>query len=201
MPNSAASRRSWRVSGPKSICSMGFPARSYLTMRGRFSARFASRANSFQRPETNLAHSCSDAKTVARSSAPSRSPSNTSRPRSSAKKSAPSMPLKSSSRAISHPQLLEREPALFIHGDGVFVLKRQTDVVEALEQTFAAEWINRKAEFVAPVVHDPLPFQVNCQFIAGNGARRREEAVDFAFGKLHRQQTVLETVVVEDVGV
>src|SRR5262249_25217862 len=100
-----------------------------------------------------------------------------------------------------------REPGLlrksfrFERADLVGVLERQRNVVVAVQQAFAPERIDVEAIRVRAVRRaHRLRLEVDRQLEAGKRLDRVEEAIDFILGEHDRQQSVLETVVEEDVG-
>src|SRR5690554_432796 len=84
--------------------------------------------------------------------------------------------------------------------DGVRVLQRQADVVQAVEQAVLAEGIHLEAVLHAVRTGHGLRLEVDGQLIALVGLGLLEQGVDFFFFQHDRQQAVLEAVVVEDVG-
>src|SRR6185503_3196688 len=87
----------------------------------------------------------------------------------------------------------------FVLFDLIFVLKRQPDVVESLQQTLAAKWIDLKAKPEPFIIGHPLPGQINSQFVTGVRGGSLEELIDLFFRKHDREHAVLETIAVEDV--
>jgi len=81
-----------------------------------------------------------------------------------------------------------------------FVLERQCDVVQAIEQAMPAERFDLERVAQARVIDDGAAFQVGRESIAFAGLAAAEQLVDLPFIKPHGQQAVLEAVAVEDVG-
>src|SRR5690606_28332530 len=84
--------------------------------------------------------------------------------------------------------------------DGVLLLQGQADVVQAVEQAVPAEGVHLEAVLHAVRTGDRLRFQVHGQGVALAGLALAEQLVHHIGRQHHRQQAVLEAVVVEDVG-
>src|SRR5262245_37565468 len=103
--------------------------------------------------------------------------------------------------ALPQPRLLGEMPRLEL-ADRVRVLKRESDVVETVDEAVLAERIDVEAERHRPVGRShPLALEVDGELEAGKRLHRIEEPADFELGQHDRQQAVLEAVVEEDVGV
>jgi hypothetical protein len=80
-------------------------------------------------------------------------------------------------------------------------LKRQTDIVEAVHETMLAEFINFKAEREFIAARDNLFFKVNLDRRAGIFLGFLHQCVNLFLRQDNRQNTVLETVAVENIGI
>jgi hypothetical protein len=89
---------------------------------------------------------------------------------------------------------------LFVGSDLVFVLKRQADVVEAVIEAVAAEFLDLELELQAVVVGDRTRFQVNREGVLRMLRVALEQLFDVVLVQHDGEHAVLEAVVVEDVG-
>src|SRR6266566_7549773 len=89
----------------------------------------------------------------------------------------------------------------FVGGDVGLVLHGGADVVEAFEQNFLARRSDFELEHQTVSVRDGLVGQIDGQRIAFFFFGASEKLVDFSFGERGGQDAVLETIVVENVGV
>ena len=85
-------------------------------------------------------------------------------------------------------------------GDIVFVLERQADVVEAVEQAMAAELFDIERNRQAKVVGERFLFEIGRELVAGMSGSTLEQVVDLGVAEHDRQHAVLEAVVIENVG-
>jgi hypothetical protein len=88
----------------------------------------------------------------------------------------------------------------FEGGDFVGVLKRQCDVIEAVQQAMAAEGLDLEGAIEPVVVAQPAGLEVGGQLVSGILCRAREQLVHCRIVQPDREHAVLEAVVVEDVG-
>src|SRR5579875_1602639 len=88
---------------------------------------------------------------------------------------------------------------LLISSNGVFNAKGKADIIQALQQTFAAEGVNLKGELQVASVGDNLIFQVNRDLIAGSAFRAAKKFVHLLFRKRHRQHSVLEAIIAKNI--
>ncbi len=79
------------------------------------------------------------------------------------------------------------------------MLQRQPDAVQTVQHAVTAEVVNFKTVgFIACFHH--LRFQIHFKFNARIGFHQREHFIYLRVAQGHRQQLVIETVAVEDVG-
>src|SRR5690606_5094729 len=102
---------------------------------------------------------------------------------------------------IRGDQERKRLALLFVSGDLLFVvLERDADVVEAVEQAVATVLVDGERDPKAEVVADLALLQVDGELVALVRLGELEELLDGSGLENDRQDTVLEAVVVEDVG-
>src|SRR5581483_3647610 len=104
-----------------------------------------------------------------------------------------------SPEVINGTALPERYAPRFVSGDPVFVLQRQSDVIEPLKQAVAPERVNVKADLQTRIFADRPPFQINRQLIAFPRLRALEQLFHLLFAQADRQHPVLEAVIEKDV--
>ena len=94
-----------------------------------------------------------------------------------------------------------RESFTFERANFVCVRKGQRNVVVAVEQALLAKRLDVEAIRVLTIgrVHR-LRFEIDRQLESRKRVRRMEQPVDLFFAKSDRKETVLEAIVVEDVG-
>ncbi|SUX75660.1 Uncharacterised protein [Citrobacter freundii] len=88
---------------------------------------------------------------------------------------------------------------VFVLGDGRFMLQRQPDAVQTVQHAVAAEVVDFKAVGLIARFHH-LRFQIHFKFNARIGFHQGEHFIYLRVAQGHRQQLVIETVAVEDVG-
>src|SRR5579863_3193742 len=81
-----------------------------------------------------------------------------------------------------------------------FVLKRQADVIQPVQQALPDKFIHRKSGAEAVVVVYFTLFEINRELISINFSGSSNQYRHFFFRKLHRQEPVLRTVVGENIG-
>src|SRR5690606_20620472 len=95
---------------------------------------------------------------------------------------------------------LARPMSRLERGDRVVLLQGQADVVQAVEQAVLAEGVDLEGMLHAVGPGHRLRGEVDRQRIALVRRALREQRIDLVVGQHDRQQSVLEAVVVEDVG-
>lgn len=88
----------------------------------------------------------------------------------------------------------------FIGCNLVFMLQRQADIIEPLQQELAAMLIQIEADGETLAVLNRFVLQINAQFVAFIRCRTLEQFLDLLFAQLDRQNAVLKAVIVENVG-
>jgi hypothetical protein len=91
-------------------------------------------------------------------------------------------------------------PARFVAADRIGVGQRQADLVQATDQAILAEGVDLEGK-PRPVRGDHrLRGQIDAQAVSRVGGRLTEQPFHRVRGQDHRQKTVLEAVIEEDVG-
>jgi hypothetical protein len=77
----------------------------------------------------------------------------------------------------------------FVDGDLVGVRERQPDVVQAVEQTMAAEIVDFKGQLQAVLVAERAAFEIDRELVAGVCRGPAKQVVDLGLVEPDRQQT------------
>src|SRR5438132_5558517 len=88
----------------------------------------------------------------------------------------------------------------FIGRDGVGLLKGQANIIEAVEETVAAERIYLEGGGETLIIGHPLRFKIYGHFVTWRRFCAFQEQMDGLFGQGDRKQPVLKAVVIEDIG-
>ncbi len=84
--------------------------------------------------------------------------------------------------------------------DFAFVFQRQADIVQAMDQTVASKRLDVKRGHEAVPIADEALFEIDGQFELSLGGMSLEELFDLLFRELDWQRSILEAVVVKDIG-
>src|SRR6516164_5509339 len=87
-----------------------------------------------------------------------------------------------------------------VAGDVGLVQQSHADLVEAVEQTVAAEGLHLEFLGEAEVVRDGLILEINRQVIGTVSVSVLSDALDGCFGQFDNQDSVVNGIVAEDVG-
>ena len=80
----------------------------------------------------------------------------------------------------------------FVGGDVGLVFESEADVIEAFEEAFLAEGVDRERNAQAARVGDDLIFEIGGEFVAFLVKSFIEELIDLRVGKLDEENAVLE---------
>src|SRR4051812_12704758 len=82
------------------------------------------------------------------------------------------------------------------------MFQRQSNLVQSVQQAILAETVHVKSEYLAAIgIRDRLRAKIDDQLEARKGSDIIEYPVHLRFGQHDRQQSILETIVIENVGV
>src|SRR5689334_9636289 len=86
-----------------------------------------------------------------------------------------------------------------VSSDLVVESQTEPDIVKSLQQALATERVDTERQFEAFPVSYSLGLQIDSQAIALISIRPAEKIVHLSFGQRHRQNAILEAVVIEDI--